>query len=108
MSLLYALKPEGVNSQWCEGLVSYLCRLANAHTVAVDDLVNRALVDVSDTDFQTWRHFSFWNRSSAISLYTKARTLPLRDALLRATEVTEVRHLSLACLADVIDVTGMA
>ncbi|MGF6447131.1 TniQ family protein [Paraburkholderia youngii] len=108
MSLLYALKPEGVESRWCEGLVSYLCRLANAHTVAVDDLVNRVLSDGSDTDFRGWRHFSFWNRSNAVSLYAKARTLPLRDALYWATEVSEVQRLSLASLAGVIDVTGMA
>ncbi|MGF6875246.1 TniQ family protein [Paraburkholderia sp. MM5477-R1] len=108
MSLLYALKPEGVGSRRCEGLVSYLCRLANAHTVSVDDLVNGALGDISATDFRIWRHFSFWNRSNAVSLYTKARTLPLQDALYRATEVNEVQRLSLASLADVIDVAGMA
>jgi len=108
MSLLYALKPEGVGSRGCEGLVSYLCRLANAHTVSVDDLVNGVLDDISATDFRTWRHFSFWNRSNAVSLYTKARTLPLRDALYRATEVNEVQRLSLASLADVIDIAGMA
>lgn len=108
MSTLYPLKPEGVGSWCCEGLVSYLCRLANAHTVAVDDLVNLVLNDLSDADFRTWRHFSFWNRSNAVSLYTKARTIPLRDALYRATEVNEVQNLSLASLADVIDLTGTA
>jgi hypothetical protein len=108
MSLLYPLSPEGVGSPRCEGLVSYLCRLAGAHTVAVDDLVNGVLGDASDTDFHRWRHFSFWNRSNAVSLYAKARTLPLRDALYRATEVSEVQRLSFASLADVIAVTGMA
>jgi len=108
MTLLYPMKPEAVGTYACEGLVSYLCRLADAHTVAVDDLVNNVLNTVSSTDFGIWRHFSFWNRSNAVSLYAVARTTQLAEALSGGTGVSDVNRLSLASIAGVLDLAGMA
>ena len=57
---LYPLLPEGVGRRECEGLVSYLCRLAYAHGIAVDDLVARALARTSTEDFATAGHNGLW------------------------------------------------
>jgi hypothetical protein len=107
-TFLYPLLPVGVGRWECEGLVSYLCRLAYAHGVGVDDLVALALARVSTEDFSRWRSFPFWNRSNAVSLFAPKRTLALRDALLRATCVQNVGLLSFATLNGVIDLTGMS
>lgn len=108
LSVLYQVQPISVGQWDCEGLVSYLCRLANAHSVAVDDLVNRCLSPCSGYDFRTWRHFSWWNRSAAVSLFAPGRTERLETALAIATGLSAVRHLSLAALLPALDLAGMA
>ena len=104
----YSLEPIGVGTGDCENLVSYLCRLAAAHCVTVDDLVNKGLSSYSSTDFGIWRHFSTWSKWCAVNLYAPNRTVPLRDALIAATNVGSLTYLSLDGLADVIDLAGMA
>jgi len=108
LSVLYPIAPLFVGQWNCEGLVSYLCRLANAHAVAVDDLVNRCLSPCSGYEFRRWRHFSWWNRSAAVSLFARERTERLETALTIATGLSAVRHLSFAALLPALDLAGMA
>ncbi|WP_310699400.1 TniQ family protein [Paraburkholderia sp. USG1] len=106
--LFYGLLPIGVGTGDCEGLVSYLCRLALAHCVSVDDLVNMGLARYSANDFKIWRHFSTWMKDRAVDVFAKQRTLALRDALVGATGIQAVGRLSLASLDGVIDLAGMS
>jgi hypothetical protein len=107
-TLLYPLCPFALGQAECEGLISYLCRLAAAHTVSVDDLVNHCLSECSETDFRKWQHFSWWNRSKAASVFAPGRTVPLSDALVKATGVAEVHRLSLAALSSTLDLGGLS
>ncbi|MGF6763667.1 ferredoxin [Paraburkholderia sp. GAS33] len=106
--LFYGLLPMGIGTGDCEGLVSYLCRLALAHCVSVDDLVNMGLARYSANDFKIWRHFSTWMKDRAVDVFAKQRTLALRDALVGATGIQAVGRLSLASLDGVIDLAGMS
>lgn len=98
----------GIGTGDCEGLVSYLCRLALAHCVSVDDLVNMGLARYSASDFRIWRHFSTWMKDRAVDVFARQRTPALRDALVGATGVQAIGRLSLASLDGVIDLAGMS
>ncbi|MFM0501548.1 TniQ family protein [Paraburkholderia caffeinilytica] len=106
--VFYGLLPMGIGTGDCEGLVSYLCRLALAHCVSVDDLVNQGLARYSTNDFKIWRHFSTWMKDRAVDVFAKQRTLALRDALVAATGIQAAGRLSLASLDGVIDLAGMS
>lgn len=106
--ILYPLPPTSIGRWDCEGIVSYLCRLAAAHTVAVDDLVNRCLSVCSGYDFSIWRHYSWWNRNASVSVFARGRTDRLANALALATGVAAVSRLSLSELSSALDLTGMA
>ena len=106
--VFYGLLPMGIGTGDCEGLVSYLCRLALAHCVSVDDLVNMGLARYSTNDFKIWGHFSTWMKDRAVDVFAKQRTLALRDALVGATGIQAVGRLSLASLDGVIDLAGMS
>jgi len=47
-SKLYSLEPIGVGTELVESLTGYVARLAEAHAVAVGDLVGRLLSDLAD------------------------------------------------------------
>jgi hypothetical protein len=47
-SQLYSLQPVGVGSGMVESLTGYVARLAEAHSVSVEDLVGRVLSDLAD------------------------------------------------------------
>ncbi|MGF6413665.1 TniQ family protein [Paraburkholderia sp. MM5482-R1] len=103
---LYSLEPEAVGTPQCESAVSYLCRLAYAHHVPVDLLVNQVLRRFFDDDFSIWRHFSMWKKSAAINIFTHQRTPQLLSALRAATGRVELDQLSLSTLGDVLDLRG--
>jgi len=108
LTVLYPACPAAIGRWDCEGLVSYLCRLADLHRVSVDDLVNRCLAVCSGYNFRIWRHFSWWNRNATISVFTEGRTDRLTSALALATGVTAVATLSLSKLSSALDLRGMA
>jgi hypothetical protein len=107
-TVLYPVLPIGIGRWDCEGVVSYLCRLADLHRVAVDDLVNRCLAVCCGYNFRIWRHFSWWSRNPSVSVFTKDRTDRLTNALVLATGVTEVARLSLSGLSSALDLRGTA
>ncbi|MGF6372859.1 hypothetical protein OKW40_005675 [Paraburkholderia sp. RAU6.4a] len=103
---LYPLIPIAFGTPLSESSVSYLCRLASAHHVAVDVLVNQVLARYCDDDFAIWRHFSTWKRSAAINIFTTRRTTQLLSALKMATGVVALENLSLGALGEVCDLRG--
>ncbi|WP_322032822.1 TniQ family protein [Paraburkholderia sp. J76] len=103
---LYSLEPEAIGTAQCESAVSYLCRLAYAHHVPVDLLVNQVLARFFGDDFSIWRHFSTWKKSAAINIFTHQRTPQLLSALRAATGRVELDQLSLSTLGDVLDLRG--
>jgi hypothetical protein len=51
ISKLYNLKPIGIGTSYTESLISYLCRLAEEHSVTVGTLINKEIIPILNKSY---------------------------------------------------------
>jgi hypothetical protein len=96
-SRLYKLDPIGVGTTWVESLTSYLCRIADAHSVSIDTLLSKTVLPLinelgqkSGSGFTVHRFYPAWGSALNGTGREPERLLPVLEQLthtkrLRAT-----------------------
>lgn len=109
-STLYALPPIGVGTAFVESLTSYIARLADAHSVFCGRLVEKAIVPLVPGYSPLEQQHGLFRGDGSKSNLVNAEGMRARyavQALEALTLRTDLRHLTLLFLADVLYVRGL-
>ena len=109
-STLFSLDPIGARTPWVESLTSYIARLADAHCVFTGVLVDRFVVPLvpgySPLDRQHGLFRADGYKSNLVNA-TGHRAMYAIQALELLTQRTDLRHLTLLALSDVLYIRGL-
>jgi hypothetical protein len=109
-STLYALSPIGVGTAFVESLTSYIARLADAHSVFCGRLIEKAIVPLvpgySPLEQQHGLFRGDGDKSNLVNA-EGVRALYAVQALEALTLRTDLRHLTLLFLTDMLYIRGL-
>lgn len=109
-SMLYALEPIGVGTPFVESLTSYIARLADAHCVFPGILMEKLLIPLMPGYLSARKlhplYRSDGNKSNLLNA-TGPRASHAVQALETMTLRTDVRHLTLLALGEIVYIRGL-
>lgn len=104
-SRLISLDPREARSAFREALISYLTRLAGAHVVRPNVLVNEIIIPLTNIRLETYRTNFNAQYARTINSYTKYAK-EVSQALETLTFQTDLRHLTFLPWGDLLDPKG--
>lgn len=104
-SRLVSLRPQATGSPYCEALISYMTRLASAHVIGPQNLVQKIIAPIADIHLET-SMISFSHGSSrTINSYMRYAER-FSDAIATLTQRKDLKSLTVLPWRDLLDPKG--
>lgn len=104
-SKLVSLRPQAIGTPYCEGLISYITRLAYAHMIGPQHLVQKIIAPIADIHLETSMINFSHGSARTINSYMRYADR-FSDAITTLTQQEGLKNLTLLPWRDLLDPKG--